>query len=204
MSSNAEWLDNTFNIIDDCETSAPSGLSLRQTAIYAYLCLKHSWFVNCDSQQAENDTLDAAGALRRANFFSSQCPLSPNTLQAVLESVTGRTFASCSLGTAPDGTPQEMYDASIDRVLCLLEDFMAGNKINYSTLKSEITSELTGSNSQEADVLLSIVEDCEDKMQAEDFVKCWAEIGVLDCVYQEADQVASEFPDKCVLSVSNE
>ena len=203
-SREAVWLERSFNILNSCEQSAASGLSLRQTAVYAYLCLKWLWFADCDKLQAQNDTLDDTGALRRVNFFSGQCPLSPNTLQAVLESVTGRTFASCGLGMAPNGSPQGMYEAIIGRVLCLLEDFMAGNKINYSTLKSEISSKLTGSNSQEAHVLLSIVKDCEDNTQAEDFFKCWAEIGVLDCVYQEANQGAFELPDKCVLTVSNE
>ena len=201
MTSDGAWLARTYEIIDHCKANAGAGLSLRQTAVYGYLCLKWCWFSDCDSKLEKNTGLDTKGAQRRADFLCGECPWSPKSLKNVLESVTGRTFDQCSVGTCAAGSPQAAYDASVDNVLCLLESFKTGNKLNYSDLEDVIVDELSGANAQEAEVLLSIVQECKHSQFGEDFVKCWAETGVLDCVYHEANQVAHALPDQCKLSV---
>ena len=196
------WLNKTFQILDDCEESAKPGLSLRQTAVYAYLCLKWSWFADCDWQQEEMNMLDAAGALRRANFICSECPLSPKSVKAVLEMITGRTFEECGLDAAPAGDAQQMYDDSVAKLTCLLQDLQNGVNVDYSALDSAITSAMSGANAQDAEVLKSVVQQCMDNKKTEDFIKCWAGVGVLDCASYEANQVADVYPNQCKISLN--
>ena len=201
MTSDGAWLARTFEIIDHCKANAGAGLSLRQTAVYGYLCLKWCWFADCDSKLEKNTGLDTKGAQRRADFLCGECPWSPKSLKNVLESVTGRTFDQCSVGTCAAGSPQAAYDASVDNVLCLLENFKTGNKLNYSDLDVAISGHLSGANSDEAQALLSVLQQCSHSKFGEDFIKCWAGIGVQNCVFQEANQVAEMFPGQCKLSV---
>ena len=201
LSGDEMWLNKTFKIIDDCETDAAPGLSLRQTAVYAYLCLKWSWFSDCDSQQAENGSLDAAGALRRANFLCGECPLSPKSLQALLETVAGRTFASCGLGAAKTGDAQQMYDDSVSKLTCLLQNFQMGDNVDIFALIGAITDALAGGNVQDVKALMSVVLKCQEKQKTAGFVKCWAEVGVVDCASYEANQVAGEYPKQCKVAL---
>ena len=79
-----------------------------------------------------------------------------------------------------------MNGASVGKVLCLLNNFKTDDVIDYPSLKIAIASNTSGDSSQDAEVLMSIVQQCEDNENAEHFAQCWAEIVVLDCVYQEA------------------
>ncbi|KAF0311815.1 hypothetical protein FJT64_017406 [Amphibalanus amphitrite] len=194
-SSEPIWLANAEKILDDCQSNVQQGLTLRQTAVYAYTCLKWSSFALCDSQQAEDGDLDGEGQQRRAEFFYSDCPLSPQSLQGLLEVVTGRTFVDCGLDS-PNG-----YAATIDNMRCLLQNFQHGVNLDYDALKSALNSALTGANAQQAQILLDeVVTKCENSPKTEDFVKCWASVGVLSCVYKDANELAEAHPKQCELT----
>ncbi|XP_043199477.1 uncharacterized protein LOC122372590 [Amphibalanus amphitrite] len=199
LSDDQDWLHKTYQIIDDCvEKAADQGLSLPQLAVSSFLCLRWSWFADCDEQRAQSDSMDAVGAQRRVDFFFGQCPLSPSTLAAALETVSGRTLEQCSLNSSPTGNALQMYADTIQNVICLLDNFRNGNNLDISALENAIES----SNAQNAADLLDVVEMCRGSKKTEDFVNCWADMGVFSCIFQEANQVASAFPSHCKLSVS--
>ncbi|KAF0303503.1 hypothetical protein FJT64_024512 [Amphibalanus amphitrite] len=195
FSTEPTWVADNEKMIDDCQSNVQQGLTLRQTAVYAYTCLKWSLFADCDSQQAEDGELDAEGQQRRADFFYSDCPLSARTLQELLEAITGRTFLDCGLDS-PAG-----YAATIENMRCLLHNFQNGVNMDYDALKSALNSAFTDTNAQEPKALLDeVVTKCESNRKTEDFVKCWAEAGVLNCVYKEANEIAAAHPELCKLS----
>ena len=170
-------------------------------AVYSSLCITWSWFADCDCQQEEGGSLDAAGALRRANFICGQCPLSAKSLKDVLESVTNRTFEECNLDTPPNADAHQLYQIRVNKVTCLLQDFQNGVNINLSELTDALSDEQSGPNSQDAEVLLAVVQECQDSKKTEEFIKCWADIGVHSCAFQEANEVAADYPDQCKLSL---
>ena len=80
----------------------------------------------------------------------------------------------------------------------MLQDFKTDDNLNYAQLKNAIVD---GTNNQAAEVLLKVVDVCDTSKTSVDFVKCWADHGIYDCIYRQANGVAAEFPDECHLSV---
>ncbi|KAF0303459.1 hypothetical protein FJT64_024577 [Amphibalanus amphitrite] len=198
--SDAGWIINAYQIMDECAGQRAAGLLLPRAAVYSLHCLRWSWFVDCDRQQEERGELDAAGASRRDAFLCGQCPLSPASLRAVLESATARTLEQCDTGAPAEEDPHQRYADGVAKVVNLLESFQSGNKLKYDELQSAVTNELSGANSEMAEKLMKVLFLCKSTKTSEDFVTCWAEIGVLSCIYQEANKVAAAFPDQCKLS----
>ena len=201
VSKDGEWLSTTHHLFSDCIENLSADLTLGQTSIYLTSCIRWCWFADCDRHQEADGSLDAPGAQRRASFFSSECPLSPQTVRQVLEAITGRTFQQCGLDSPATGDAEQRYEASIDKMICLLENFQSGSKLNYSGLKNAIAAVLTGPSAEHARLLLEMVRECENIQKSKDFVRCWASFGVFRCAFQEANQMAAKLPDKCRLAV---
>ncbi|XP_043193177.1 uncharacterized protein LOC122365754 [Amphibalanus amphitrite] len=171
--SDAGWIIKAYQIMDECAAQRAAGLSLPRAAVYSLTlhCLRWSWFVDCDRQQEERGELDAAGARRRAAFLCGQCPLSPASLRAVLESATSRTLQQCDTGDPAEEDPHQRYADGVAKVISLLEDFQSGNKLKYDELQSAVTNELSGANSEMAEKLMKVLFLCESTKTSEDFVK---------------------------------
>ncbi|KAF0288639.1 hypothetical protein FJT64_012938 [Amphibalanus amphitrite] len=208
--------DQTYNnavaqIMDRCRQFAAPGLTGRQTAVYSYGCLKWSLFANCDRQQDERDALDEEGALRRARFLSGSCPLSPNTLKPILERVTGRTLEECGAGLYQGSDPYQLYEAGVARLACLLQDLSKSDgSIDFDKLRASITRGRPG-----AVHVLKMMNACgkgEGATRAgqfraitvNEFAQCWASKGTFSCAFQEANKLAKEFPNDCVISAEAE
>ncbi|XP_043211736.1 uncharacterized protein LOC122376106 [Amphibalanus amphitrite] len=154
--SDAGWIINAYHIMDECAAQRAAGLSLPRAAVYSLHCLRWSWFVDCDRQQEERGELDSAGASRRAAFLCGQCPLSPASLRAVLESATARTLEQCDTGAPAEEDPHQRYANGVAKVISLLENFQSGNKLKYDELQSAVTNELSGANSEMAEKLMKV------------------------------------------------
>ena len=164
-------------------------------------------FTACDLQQEQRGALDAEGKLRRVRFFSGDCPLSPRTLKNTLERVTGRTLEGCSRGLYRSRDVHQLYEAQIASVVCLLGNFIdystPNANINFYMLNKAIQNERRRTYSQHADQLLRILHFCDYCDNPREFVECWANEGVLSCAFQQANQVADQLPDSCLISVPN-
>ncbi|KAF0288637.1 hypothetical protein FJT64_012937 [Amphibalanus amphitrite] len=201
------WIAKTTRIVHECLEYASDGLTTRQLTVYTYLCLKWSLFADCDIQQERRGALDEEGALRRARFLSGYCPLSPNTLRGVLEHITGRTLQECGKGLYAGYEPHQLYQAETARLVCLFQKFIgADGTIDLQAVKLAITYG-EGAKFREA------VEGCirtqtkagpgdYNRLTAEEFVRCWADRGVISCVHQEANQVGAQHSDNCDVTLS--
>ena len=211
FSNDSVWANKVRQIIAWCRRASvsrpPTELGARQEAVFSYGCLKWSLFADCDQQQEQRGTLDAEGKQRRARFFSGDCPLSPRTLKNTLERITGRTLEACSQGLYRGNDVHQLYESQISRIVCLLANFIdysTPNAVNVNSymLNKVIQYERRRTYSQHAHQLLKILKSCDYCDNPREFVECWANEGVLGCAYQQANQMASQFPDSCVISVS--
>ncbi|KAF0300772.1 hypothetical protein FJT64_003281 [Amphibalanus amphitrite] len=196
LSSDPAWQEAARQIVDSCQQKA-QGMPLEQTTVYALLCIRWSFFADCDRQQRERGELDAAGEQRQLAFLQGDCPLSPQSLKNVLEAVTGRTFEQCGLDTAAT------YEDVVNALHCLLENFLDGDSFDYKKLLQAIISALFNNiqfSFEDAGNIITVVTECKDSENAEDFFDCWINLGVLSCAYQEAIQVAAAIPGQCKLS----
>ncbi|KAF0288635.1 hypothetical protein FJT64_012935 [Amphibalanus amphitrite] len=201
------WIAKTTRIVHECLEYASDGLTTRQLTVYTYLCLKWSLFADCDIQQERRGALDEEGALRRARFLSGYCPLSPNTLRGVLEHITGRTLQECGKGLYAGYEPHQLYQAETARLVCLFQKFIgADGTIDLQAVKLAITY-------GEGEKFREAVEGCirtqtkagsggYNRLTAEEFVRCWADRGVISCVHQEANQVGAQHSDNCDVTLS--
>ena len=150
--------------------------------------------------------LDEDGKRRRLRFLSSDCPLSPRMLKNTLERITRRTFEGCSQGLDRGKDVDQLYEAQISRIFCLLANFIdfstRNANVNFYMLRKAIQNERRRTYSRQAIQLLKILKSCDYCDNPREFVECWANKGVIDCVYAEANEEASVFPNSCSVSVN--
>ena len=211
FSDDEAWQSLLNELIPSCARACPASLTPQQQAIDIYTCIKWSLFADCDQQQDNNGTLDDTGKLRRARFLSGDCPLSPNRLLDAFGRVTNRTWADCSAGLYSGDNNTLLYEAAVNRTACLLQNFVnQSNMVDFQALVNAIEDADTNDFSASTDLLIRLVEECAVEEQGdeenyrdmtpEDFVNCWAGLGVLSCAKHEAAQLASSFPEACVFS----
>ena len=202
-SPNKRWTDLTTSpLVPHCERFAGSLTGLPR-AIYMYLCVRWSLFAECDHQQAqwaENDgRLDDSGLLRRARFLSGSCPMSPATLLNRLGMFSDARKLKCSKLTRYTGdSASQLYQAEVDKTVCLLGDYMLDNgNLNSEHLIKQADARVR-----------KVVHHCVDYrlgtsyLSAEKFVRCWAGFGVFDCAKTEAQRVAKKsVPESCSYEV---
>ena len=193
-----------------CARASPASLTPQRQAIYFYCCMKWSLFADCDQQQGANGTLDKDAKLRQARFLSEDCPLSPITLLDAFGLVTNRTWAYCSMGFYTGDSVTMLYEAAVNRTVCLLQNFVnQSGMVDFQALVDAIEDADIDELSASTDPLIRLVDECavEEEgnqtnyrgMTPEEFVNCWAGIGVLSCARHEAAKLASSFPESCVL-----
>ena len=206
------WDNNVRRILARCRQASvyrpQTELGARREAVFSVVCLKWSLFADCDRRQERRGSLDAEGKLRRVRFFSGNGPLSPRTLKNTLERVTGRSLDGCSQGLYRGNDVHLLYEIQIYRIVCLLANFIdystPNANLNFYMLNKAIQNERRRTYSQHADQLLNILQLCDYCDNPRDFVECWANEGVLSCAYQQANQLAEQFPDSCTISVSRQ
>ena len=198
-SKNADWLKDEDEIFAACKRDGDADLTARQQAVYSYASVRWSLNADCDTKQEQADRLDADGAMRRAHFLAGSCPMSPSKLLDPFGLVTGRTWAECSQGATGHD-----YAAEVSRVACLLQDFEnADGNVDFATLKSAINAAEGSARSGSTFILRSVVDTCTPtagSMSTEDLVKCWATWGAYSCAYDEANELAKQFPQACSIS----
>ena len=198
------WVNATARVFAGCLENAAPELTPRQMAVYTFTCIRWSLFAVCDRQQDQRNSLDAEGALRRTRFLSENCPLSPSSLRGVLELVTGRTPEECSRRLHASNYAHEQYEFQIVCIASLFRNVIsADGTVDLQGLKSAIPYGQPG-----AEELLFVVNTCLNarrivspgyysRLTPREFVNCWADWGVLNCLYQEANQVATRIPNSC-------
>ena len=203
------WNSDVRRILARCRQASVAGLTARQQAVFSYGCLKWSLFADCDRIQEGKNSLDSAGKLRRARFLSGDCPLSPSSLQDALERIADRPLAECSQGLYSGEDADRLYDAQISRIICLLEKFTdSAGSIDFPKLRTAVARA-----QRPAAQLLKMVNVCgtrrelfgtsqNKEISAKEFAECWAGEGIFSCAFQQANQVAAQFPDSCAISVA--
>ena len=202
-----------------CKRMSWAPLTPQQQAVYTYLCVEWKLFAGCDLQQSMEGSLDEEGMLVQSRFLAGDCPFSPTILLDSFGLVTGRTWAECSQGIYSGDDASQRYASEVSRIACLLQDFNDANgNLDYDKLKSAIQAVdfLDGPASTD---LLWLLDDCTGRnsfvppgppevaarvaapVTAEQFAKCWGTRGAFSCAHQEADGVASMFPESCVITL---
>ena len=203
------WKGSRKDLTSICKRASSARLTPRQLALYSLLCFRWTLMADCDFIQA--DKLDDEGKLRRAQFLSGDCPTSPGRLLDAFGLVPSRSWAECGKGLYTGNNATQQYEANITRIACILSDYkdMSGN-VNHDKLMTAIDNGAESDVGASSFLLKRQVDRCAGKWKAdkmtykqitlEEFVKCWASHGVFSCATQEANQVASDFPDSCVPS----
>ena len=205
------WDSSIIQILTECSQNADAALSTRQFAAYTYICLRWSLFSVCDRQQERRSSLDAEGTLRRVRFLSGNGPLSPNRLRDLLQRITGRTLEGCATRHFASNSVFQQYENEIARIVCLIQKFVGPDgRIDLQRLKSAIPYGAPG-----AEQLQFVLNSCirtqtavgtgsgrVGNPTAEEFVNCWADWGVLSCIFQQANEVASQYPTACDVTLN--
>ena len=209
-SDDKTWHPLEEGLTRSCARASPASLTPQRQAIYIYSCVRWSLYADCDQQQGANGTLDEAGKRRRARFLSEDCPLSPITLLDAFGLVTNRTWAACSVGFYSGDSVTMLYEAAVNRTVCLLQNFVnQSGMVDFQAFVDAIEDADTDGISASTDLLIRLVDECAVEEQGnqisyrdmtpEEFVNCWAGVGVLSCAKHEAAKLASSFPESCVI-----
>ena len=188
-----------------CQRMSWAPLTPQQQAVYTYLCVEWKLFADCDLQQSMQGTLDEEGMLVQSRFLAGDCPFSPTILLDSFGLVTGRTWAECSQGIYSGDDASQRYASEVSRIVCLLQDFNDGaGNLDYDKLKSAVEA-VDFQGGPASTKLVWLLDNCtgsnSQQITTEQFAKCWGTRGAPSCAHQEADGVASMFPESCVITL---
>ena len=145
--------------------------------------------------------------------------------------MSNSSWAACNSGLYTGTDASQLYAAAITRTTCLLQDFKTTNgTVDFPKLVKAFSKGNIGDIGPSSGFVDRIVEKCavreqgsvKDRMKMaqeeslgqgsvknykcmthEDFVKCWARLGVFSCVTQEANDVArgSQSDKPCIIKI---
>ena len=186
-----------------CRQMSSGSLKPKQMAVYSYMCARFYEFAYCDYKRSvASFELDKMSLTQRINFLEGTCPTSPISLLAASGEVTGLLFGQCrSDGPAKGKGIRQRYEASVSRIVCILQQFiMDDGSLNVPGLVNSISMYSGGDG---FDSLLQLEENCgpaalgKTSVTAEEFVQCWAGVGLVTCAAYDANLVAQAMPESC-------
>ena len=197
------WKSAQVGRMHKCQQNAPASLKPQQLAVYTYLCLRFSLFVDCDRQQDRRGELDQSALERREQFLARGAQMRPNGM--LLGVIAGTTWAEChkKLNTGEDVA--QRYASKVSVLVCLLQDFVDdAGRLETHRLLTTIAQKSGGPLHANLQVLTDACGPSApgyENATAEEFVKCWIAEGSWVNVEYESNLVASAIPESCTISV---
>ncbi|KAF0303885.1 hypothetical protein FJT64_024187 [Amphibalanus amphitrite] len=205
-------------LLEGCLRSSDARLTPRQSAVYAYSCWQWTVACQCHVYRYLHGGADDLGKLRYIRLLADQCPVSPSRCLDAFGAVTGRSWAECSGGMYDGDDLETRYAAEVSRVTCLLQDFtdtetglLDGPRLRQANFDNS-TNVLKRSRMDRVIREAAMLPDggsFTDKpltvhfipgLSTLEFVRQWATGGTLACAYQDANRLASQFPDGCTVT----
>ena len=128
-----------------------------------------------------------------------------------MKRITGRTLEQCRPRSFSSKNVLQQYENESARIVCLIQNFVGPDgSIDLQRLKSAIPYGAPG-----AEQLQFVLNSCirtqtavgpgsgrVGNPTAEEFVNCWADFGVLNCLRQQANEVAAQYPNSCDITAN--
>ncbi|XP_043240304.1 uncharacterized protein LOC122390915 [Amphibalanus amphitrite] len=205
-------------LLEGCLRSSDARLTPRQSAVHAHSCWQRTVARQCDVYLYLHDLMDDPGRLRLIHLLADQCPTSPSRCLDAFGAVTDRSWAECSGGMYDGDDLETRYAAEVSRVTCLLQDFtdtetglLDGPRLRQANIDNS-TNVLKRSKMDRVIRQNAMLPDGGSFMDkpltvhfipnysTEAFVRQWAAGSSISCSYQEANRLASQFPDGCTVT----